>query len=116
MSIFTDHRILYVLIILSFTGVLNGISIANSWNMNNSKGGTHSAVSSAMMISFGNIGGGFAGQLYQSWDAPAYKAGTLATSGFILLALVTAVLLRIHYVRMNQKFDDFDFTGRRYQT
>ncbi|ORY02828.1 MFS general substrate transporter [Basidiobolus meristosporus CBS 931.73] len=61
---------LYIAAIITTTGVFANIPSMLSWFTNNIGGHTKRGVASALIISFGNIGGALGGQIYRADDAP----------------------------------------------
>ncbi|ORX76528.1 MFS general substrate transporter, partial [Basidiobolus meristosporus CBS 931.73] len=63
---------LYILAIITTTGVFANIPSMLLWFTNNIGGHTKRAVASALIIFFGNIGGALGGQIYRANDGPYY--------------------------------------------
>ncbi|CAG8584720.1 16505_t:CDS:2 [Racocetra fulgida] len=49
-------------------------------------------VSCAMMVAWGNIGGGISAQIYRSDDAPAYKTGHTIAISFVVAAVILSII------------------------
>ncbi|KAJ3078839.1 hypothetical protein HK102_004205 [Quaeritorhiza haematococci] len=96
---------LYAFAILVAVGVFPAVPISLTWLANNMVGSTRGATATAMMISFGNIGGALGGQIYRTEDGPYYRFGHLVNCGFIVWAILMAIVLRIHLVRKNRQME-----------
>jgi hypothetical protein len=107
----TQHHILisYLLVIFSIVGISCSIPICLSWLSNNMMlDVTRKSVATAMVVSFGNIGGAFGGHIYRQDDAPFYKRGHLIICGFVLWALIWSLFLKLLYVHRNRKLAQKD--------
>ncbi|KAK9680510.1 hypothetical protein K7432_015913, partial [Basidiobolus ranarum] len=76
---------LYIAAIITTTGVFANIPSMLSWFTNNIGGHTKRGVASALIISFGNIGGALGGQIYRADDAPFYPRGHAICMGCMAL-------------------------------
>ncbi|KAJ1980473.1 hypothetical protein H4R34_002434 [Dimargaris verticillata] len=104
-GIVQNHTVQYIMIIVMTPGTIVGLTINVSWMVKNIKGKTKQAVTSAMILSFGNLGGVVAGQMYRDSEAPRYLASHLANAAVLLMAALIALGLKAVLVRKNQLYD-----------
>jgi MFS family permease len=99
-----DHNKYYG-VILVIAGIATSTPITLSWLNNNMLGSTKSGAASAMVVSFGNLGGVIAGQLYRNTEAPVYLTSHAINIGFMLFALIIALTLRFCLKWENDKLN-----------
>lgn len=87
---------LYVSAIIAVTGAFAESPPKTSWFSNNFGGHTKRAVSLAIIIAIGNVGGALGGQVYRAQDAPHYVRGHEINLG--LMAALAVISLGMKYV------------------
>ncbi|KAK9764896.1 hypothetical protein K7432_007216 [Basidiobolus ranarum] len=97
---------LYVAAIITTTGVFANIPSMLSWFTNNIGGHTKRGVASALIISFGNIGGALGGQIYRADDAPFYPRGHAICLACMALGWVSALVFKWLLIRENRRRDN----------
>jgi hypothetical protein len=75
---------------------------------NNLAGSWKRAIGMAIQISIGNLGGAIGSNIYLANQAPKYPLGYGLSLGVIVLAIVSAVILRVALARINKKRDEMD--------
>ncbi|KAI8835868.1 hypothetical protein BC829DRAFT_421856 [Chytridium lagenaria] len=76
------------------------VPLSLSWMINNQWGQTRAATATAMMISFGNLGGILGPQIYRPADAlNGYKNGHIIMAMFVVWCIVWTLLLRYILMR-----------------
>lgn len=63
------------------------------------------AVTMAVQIGMGNMGGAMASNFYRTQDAPGFLLGHGIEMGFVVLAIIAGIALRLAYGRINRKRD-----------
>ncbi|CAG8794587.1 29256_t:CDS:10 [Gigaspora margarita] len=76
----------YTAICIVGLGAFPTVPTTLAWVTNNLAGDSKRAVGTAMVISWGNIGGGISAQIYRSSDAPTYKIGHSITLSLLVVA------------------------------
>ena len=74
-----------------------------AWINNNTGGHYKRAVSSAMMIGFGNCGGLIASNIFITNQAPAYKVGYGVSLGLIWMCAIACIVLLLGVRAENRK-------------
>ncbi|KXN73683.1 MFS general substrate transporter [Conidiobolus coronatus NRRL 28638] len=98
-------------------GVFTAGPISLTWMTNNMVGSTKSATASALLVSYGNIGGFISGMMFRSSEAPRYTHSLIANIGFLVSSLIAILLYRFLLIRENSKLDtklkdpNYDWTG-----
>jgi MFS family permease len=90
---------------ISVVGMTNCIPIVFAWLNANMIGSTKSGTASAMVVSFGNIGGIVAGQLFRPYEAPRFIKSNLTMLVLALISLILSVILRHCLIWENFKLD-----------
>ncbi|ORX92412.1 MFS general substrate transporter [Basidiobolus meristosporus CBS 931.73] len=93
--------LLYLAAALVMLGIFPAIPIIIAWLSNNMVGTTKTATATAMMVSFGTMGGAFAGQFYHTSQAPRYQEGHLASLSLVLLGTFISLLIKVILNREN---------------
>ncbi|PPQ87485.1 hypothetical protein CVT25_008221 [Psilocybe cyanescens] len=73
-----------------------------AYSSNNIISHTKKSVSTAIIVSFGGIGGMFASLVFRQVDAPAYRPGIYVTIGSQLLMLLLLAITTTHFWRKNK--------------
>ncbi|KAF0428747.1 MFS general substrate transporter [Gigaspora margarita] len=82
----------YTAVCIIGLGVFSTVPTTLTWLTDNLAGDSKRAVGTAMMISWGNIGGVISAQLYKPIDAPAYKTGhSIALSLSVVAVIITII-------------------------
>jgi MFS family permease len=111
MGIVSNNNVRYFGAFLAVSGTGSSIPIHMSWLNNNMLGSTKSGTASAMVVSFGNIGGIVAGQMYRNSEAPSFTPSHLTNMAFNITSLIIAMGLRYGLVRENAKLDAMSLAG-----
>ncbi|ORX96098.1 MFS general substrate transporter [Basidiobolus meristosporus CBS 931.73] len=74
-----------------------------AWISNNIRGSTKVATSTALISSFGNIGGAVGGQFFRAKEAPRYISSHIIFICLLSLSVITSVILRIRFKRENSR-------------
>ncbi|KAI9293029.1 MFS general substrate transporter [Neoconidiobolus thromboides FSU 785] len=98
----------YFGVIIATVGIATCLPPTLSWSNNNTIGSTKSATVTAMIISFGNIGGILSGQFYRASEAPTYIPSHSTNIGFLSLTIITALILKWRFKVENRKLDEMD--------
>ncbi|KAI9298527.1 MFS general substrate transporter [Neoconidiobolus thromboides FSU 785] len=98
----------YFGVIIATVGLSACLPPALSWSNNNTIGSTKSATVTAMIVSFGNVGGIFSGQFYRASEAPIYIPSHSTNIGFLGLTIVTALILKWRFKVENKKLDEME--------
>ncbi|KNZ74905.1 hypothetical protein J132_05904 [Termitomyces sp. J132] len=93
----------YVGIFLSNAGSAGSIPGILAYSSNNVVSHTKRAVSSAMIISFGGIGGIFATTVFRQADSPRYLPGIYATIACQVLLLLLLALMSLYFWKHNKR-------------
>ncbi|KAL1918588.1 uncharacterized protein VTP21DRAFT_2610 [Calcarisporiella thermophila] len=96
---------LYTATFLAAIGFFPMIPTSLAWMTNNIGGSTKRGVASAMMISFGNIGGVLGGQIYRDEHKPHYIPGHVTNAAFLAVSFIFTVLLHLYLQRENRRRD-----------
>ncbi|KAH8809657.1 high-affinity nicotinic acid transporter [Flagelloscypha sp. PMI_526] len=91
----------YFGIFLMNMGASSGVPAVLAYSANNVIGHSKRAVSTAMIISFGGVGGVFATTVFREKDFPAYRPGILATISCQLLLLILLLVTTWTYHSRN---------------
>jgi hypothetical protein len=83
----------------------SALPIILGWLSSNITGNTKKAVSTAMVVSLGNIRGILAGQLYREEHKPRYLPGHLVNVGILLLGVLCTSILWVCLKRANTELD-----------
>ncbi|KAJ1975140.1 hypothetical protein H4R34_004448 [Dimargaris verticillata] len=92
----------YLMVVLLTPGTFLGLTINVAWMMNNLVGKTKKALSSALLLSIGNLGGVIAGQMYRNSEAPQYLESHLGNGAALLVVFAVALILKLVLVRCNR--------------
>ena len=76
------------------------------WISNTLAGSYKRAAGMAFQIGIGNLGGAMASNFYRTQDAPKFILGHALCIGFCALGLVSVVILRLNYARINKQRDE----------
>lgn len=95
----------YLGINLAFAGAVSSLPIALSWSNNNMVGATKAPTVIALIIMVGSVGGIIGSQMYRPTEAPRYLSSNLTNLGFLLFALLIALLLRRLLRKENERLD-----------
>ncbi|KXN73681.1 hypothetical protein CONCODRAFT_3367 [Conidiobolus coronatus NRRL 28638] len=79
---------------IAVQGIFNASPISLSWLSNNMVGSTKSATATAMIVSFSNVGGVVAGQMFRKWEAPNYLISLSVCVSLLLMSLILINILR----------------------
>ncbi|KAI9676988.1 MAG: hypothetical protein M1817_006827 [Caeruleum heppii] len=74
-----------------------------TWLSNNLAGSYKRSAGMAIQIGVGNLGGAMASNFYRAQDRPKYLLGHGLELGFVVAGLISVVLLRLNYIRINKK-------------
>ncbi|KXN73673.1 MFS nicotinic acid transporter Tna1 [Conidiobolus coronatus NRRL 28638] len=105
MAVVTNNHVKYFGAFLSVTGIASSLPIHLSWLNNNMVGSTKAGTASAMVVSFGNVGGIVAGQMYRASEAPTFVPSHFTNMAFLIMALFVALALRFGLSRENAKIE-----------
>ncbi|ORY02799.1 putative nicotinamide mononucleotide transmembrane transporter protein [Basidiobolus meristosporus CBS 931.73] len=100
-----DTKALYASACIATMGVFSCIPLSLGWLNNNMCGSTKAATATAVVISFGNIGGVISGQLYRKEEAPHYTPSHAVNMGMLLLTCIVSFLLKRYLIAQNSKSD-----------
>ncbi|KAF9995826.1 hypothetical protein BGZ79_010448, partial [Entomortierella chlamydospora] len=95
----------YVSLIICTCGVYSCTSIMLSWPSSNIGGHTKKGVAIASIISFSQIGGVIAGQLYRDDDAPHYVRGNTICACILMIDALLILGLKFLLRRENKRRD-----------
>ncbi|KAK9765677.1 hypothetical protein K7432_005798 [Basidiobolus ranarum] len=101
-----DTWTLYAAACITTMGVFSCIPLSLGWLNNNMCGSTKAATATAIVISFGNIGGVIAGQLYRKEEAPHYIPSHTANMCMMLLTCIMSFLLKHYLKRQNRNLEN----------
>ncbi|OZJ04848.1 hypothetical protein BZG36_02616 [Bifiguratus adelaidae] len=104
---------LYIAAVITTTGVFSNAAAMVTWFTINFGGHTKRGVATALMISFGNIGGALGGQVYRAEDAPFYPRGHTICACLMGFGALTAFVFKILLNRENRRRDNL--TPEQYQ-
>ncbi|KAI0365421.1 MFS general substrate transporter [Pilatotrama ljubarskyi] len=90
---------------LAVTGSYAGFPGNISWLGNNTVGQYRRAVAIAMQVTFANVGGTIACNIYRDRDAPRYLLGHGIELGFVSMGLVLLPVMVTMYMRANARRD-----------
>ncbi|KJA28876.1 hypothetical protein HYPSUDRAFT_623648 [Hypholoma sublateritium FD-334 SS-4] len=96
----------YAGIFLADAGSAGCIPGILAYSSNNIVSHTKRAVSTAVLVSFGGVGGIFASLVFRQVDAPNYRPGIYATVACQLLMLVLLTITTVYYRRQNKSVHD----------
>ncbi|KXN73679.1 MFS general substrate transporter [Conidiobolus coronatus NRRL 28638] len=111
MAVVANNHVKYFGAFLAVMGIATSLPIHLSWLNNNMLGSTKAGTASAMVVSFGNVGGIVAGQMYRISEAPAFTPSHLTNMAFMIMSLVVALVLRYGLSRENAKLAAMANTG-----
>ncbi|CAF1095145.1 unnamed protein product, partial [Didymodactylos carnosus] len=97
---------LFLPTIIGGMGFTSSSPSAVAWITNNFQGYTRRAVATALIISFGNIGGLIAGQIYRNDDAPKYIRGHSIVLVFTCTNILASLVLKFLLKRENRRRDN----------
>ncbi|KAJ3309763.1 hypothetical protein HDU76_003523 [Blyttiomyces sp. JEL0837] len=98
-----SNNVLYWTTAVALSGTNPMIPISLSWLANNVRGQTRAATSTALMVSFGNIGGIIGPQIYQPGDAGTlYKKAQVMMACSLIWTIIWTVILRFYLQHCNQ--------------
>jgi MFS family permease len=102
----------YAASIITTTGVFGSTGPMISWFTNNIGGNTKRATATAIIISFGNIGGAIGGQIYRTSDSiNGYPIGHTICACLIAFSLLSSLLLKYLLHRENKRRDKLSLEG-----
>ncbi|CAF3548707.1 unnamed protein product [Rotaria sp. Silwood1] len=96
-------NILYMSIIFLTAGTYANVSVKVAWFNNNFASLTRRAVASAVIVSFGTIGGAISGQIYQDKQKPRYFLGNTIAFGCVALQTILIIILRFIFIYINRR-------------
>ncbi|KXN73672.1 MFS general substrate transporter [Conidiobolus coronatus NRRL 28638] len=105
MAIAPQNNIKYLGSFFAIIGITSASPMLLSWLSNNMVGSTKSGAASAMVVSFGNLGGVISGQMYRSTEAPLYLPSHISNMALILMSIITSLILRYCLVKENSKLE-----------
>lgn len=86
----------YAAVTLAAIGVFPAIPVTCGWLSSNIQGHTKRAVGTAMVVSFGNLGGIVSGLVFREADAPFYLPALFANIGILVIGVgFTLIILRV---------------------
>ena len=88
---------------LAASGVLTASICIISWSTCNFSGRIKRSITTAIIGSCGNVGGGLSGQIYRASDAPKYIYGHTASLILISCTVITSISLKIILQKENAK-------------
>ncbi|CAF0725800.1 unnamed protein product [Rotaria sp. Silwood1] len=103
---FVDQQrvyILYIGIILVTCGAYANVSVKIAWFNNNFASLTRRAVASALIVSFGTLGGVISGQIYRAKQKLRYFIGNTIALIFIVLQTILVIILRLMFLYINRQ-------------
>ncbi|KAI1822178.1 major facilitator superfamily domain-containing protein [Xylaria intraflava] len=96
----------YFAILIMVPGVYGGFVVALAWISNSMpRPPAKRAAALAFINAVSNATSIYVSYLYQDWMEPRYTIAFAVNSGTIVLAIVSALILRIMLVRLNKKLD-----------
>lgn len=75
------------------------------WNANNLSGSWKRAIGMALQTTIGNLGGAIGSNIYLKREAPRYWTGYGVSFAILVLAITSAIILRVLLGRINKKRD-----------
>ncbi|KAK9766387.1 hypothetical protein K7432_004554 [Basidiobolus ranarum] len=99
---------LYISSMLVMVGLFPVIPVVIAWLSNNMVGTTKTATATAMMVSFGTMGGAFGGQFYHPSQGPRCLEGHLVSLSLILVGIFVTIFIKIFLRRENLKQGNAD--------
>ncbi|ORY26359.1 hypothetical protein BCR33DRAFT_804707 [Rhizoclosmatium globosum] len=98
----TDKGIRYfATLVISSAPFTHPLNIA--WLTENTAPIGKRTVASGAVICAANLYGTYAAQIYQPWDAPAYRVGNRIILGFIATAILLFLLRKYFYIQLNKQ-------------
>lgn len=95
----------YAGIFLGLAGCNSNLSTVIAWQANNIRGQSTRAVSSALQVAFGAIGGIYASVTFMQKEAPDYPTGLWAAAATQIFTIVAAVGMAGYYWAKNRQAD-----------
>lgn len=95
----------YLAVTLAISAVFANVPLACAWVTNNVPGATRRAVTTALVISVGNLGGVLAGQIFTEADAPYYTRPLLINAGLVVIGIVCVAAIRVVMMMRNKAWD-----------
>lgn len=95
-------KVLYGAMILAACGAYSTIPCVVAWGANNVTGSYKRAISLAIQIGIGNLGGAIGSNLFRPQDAPRYKLGHSLEVVFTAIGLLTATIMCLIYAYWNR--------------
>ncbi|KAF9110197.1 hypothetical protein BGX27_006663 [Mortierella sp. AM989] len=102
----------YISLIICTCGVYSFTPVFLSWPSSNIGGHTKRGVAIAAIISFAQIGGVIAGQLYRNDDAPHYVRANAICAGLLTLDVLIILAFKILLRRENKRRDQLSAEER----
>jgi len=97
----------YVSLTVTASGVFASVPAMLSWFTTNIGGHTKRGVATAVIISFGNIGGAIGGQIYRANDAAGgYVRGHAICCGMMMASCVVILIMKYLLIRENKRRDN----------
>ncbi|KAL1406637.1 hypothetical protein Q8F55_008343 [Vanrija albida] len=93
----------YAGLFLAACGVYPLIPVVVAWGSNNCGGSLKKGVATAIIVSFGNLGGIISSFIYPKEDGPRYIKGHAVCLGYCGIVIVMAVIMWIYCARANAK-------------
>ena len=95
----------YAGIFLGLAGCNSNLSTVIAWQANNIRGQSNRAVSSALQVAFGAIGGIYASVTFMQKEAPTYPTGLWAAAATQIFSIVAAGGMAVWYMMRNKRAD-----------
>jgi MFS family permease len=97
--------VVYAGVFIATCGIYPAFPGNITWISNNLAGSYKRAAGMAFQIGIGNLGGAMASNFYRAQDSPKYLLGHGLDIGFVTLGLISVVVLRLNYARINRQRD-----------
>ncbi|KAH8803518.1 major facilitator superfamily domain-containing protein [Xylogone sp. PMI_703] len=98
----------YGFLFLAASGLYAPLICLISWIANNLAPSSKRAIGMALLISLGNLGGIIGSNIYLAREAPHYWTGYGFSLAILVVAIITTVILRICYARINKEREEMD--------
>ena len=82
-----------------------------AWISNNVAGNYKRATALAIHVGWGNMGGAMSSNFYRIQDSPQFFLGHGLSLGFLAMAMIAVITLRIGYQRANKKRENQSLEG-----
>ncbi|OQD77791.1 hypothetical protein PENDEC_c002G03350 [Penicillium decumbens] len=100
--------VVYFGVFIAVIGIYPAFPGNVTWISVNLAGDYKRAAGMAIYIGVGNLAGAMASNFYRAQDAPQYILGHSLELGFVVVGMITAVLTRFTYQRINRNRDRID--------